>query len=179
MGDNGIKRIQRVSGRFCRFFMALMFLIPLLNVLYWVSFNDLPAELTADLPALASQPLSPFFLALALAVSLIPISVALYGIMILKRLFSLYENAVVFSVENVRCFRRLGYTLIAWVIASMVFTMLISIIISAGNPPGERVMVAQFGFSDLFALISGAIVVLISWVMEEGCRLENEQAYTV
>ncbi len=70
--------------------MALMFLIPLLNVLYWVFFNHLPAGLIADLPA-----------------------------------------------------------------------------------------VAQFGFLDPFALISGAIVVLISWIMEEGYRLENEQVYTV
>ena len=40
-------------------------------------------------------------------------------------------------------------------------------------------MVAQFGASDVGTLIIGAVVLLVSWVMKEASKLEDEQAHTV
>jgi hypothetical protein len=118
-------------------------------------------------------------LSLAFLASLLPVSVAVYGLGTLRSLFKLYENGIMFSSDNVRYFHRLGYVCIAWVIANAVFTTLISAIITFGNPPGERAIVAQFGTSDMANLIIGAIVLLISWVMDEGRKLEDEQAHTI
>ncbi len=101
------------------------------------------------------------------------------GAISLRELFKLYERAIVFSERNVNCFRRLGYTLISWVFANLIFVVLISVVLTFNNLPGERVVVAQFGSSDVVTLIIGAIVLLVSWVMEEASRLENEQAHTV
>jgi len=103
----------------------------------------------------------------------------MFGMVTLTKLFKLYENAIVFAAENVKYVRRLGYILICWVIASAVFTTLISIVISFANPPGQRMMIAEFQISDLSTLLIGAIVILISWVMEEGRKLEDETAHTI
>ncbi len=179
MKNEDMSRIQRVSGKFRWLFAVLIICTPLFMLLYWLFFNYLPSGLTTGLPAPVNQSLPLVTLMLAFLVSLIPLSVAIYGLFTLKRLFTLYENAIVFSVKNVQCFRHLGYTLISWVFANMVFVTLVSIVITFNNPPGERIVIAQFGISDIATLIIGAVVVLISWVMKEASKLENEQAYTV
>jgi len=110
---------------------------------------------------------------------MIPAAVAIYGAVTLRELFGRYEEAIIFAPENVRCYRRLGYTLILWVFANMAFIALISMVLTLGNPPGERHLVMQFGTSDLATLIIGAIVALVSWVMNEASKMRDEQAYTV
>lgn len=177
--NENINRIQRVSGTFRLLFTVLIFFIPIVTLMYWMLFNYLPDGLTTELPVKVSQALPLKTLLLAFLVSLIPISVAIYGAINLKELFKLYERAIIFSERNVNCFRRLGYTLISWVFANLIFVVLISIVLTFSNLPGERVMVAQFGVSDVGTLIIGAVVLLVSWVMKEASKLENEQAHTV
>jgi hypothetical protein len=142
-------------------------------------FNHLPSGLVTDLPVVASQALSLPTLLLAFLVSLIPVSVAIFGLIALKDLFSLYEKAIFFTAENVKCFRRLGTSLISWVVANLIFVTAISAVISFNNAPGERVIVAQFGVTDIAMLLIGFVVVLVSWVMDEAVKLEDEHAYTV
>jgi Protein of unknown function (DUF2975) len=177
--NENLNRIQRVSGTFRLLFTVLIFCIPVATLMYWLLFNYLPVGLTAELPVVVNQALPLKTLLLAFLVSLIPASVAIYGIINLKELFILYEKAIVFSERNVKCFRRLGYTLIYWVVANLIFVMLISIVLTFNNSPGDRMMVAQFGISDIGTLIIGAVVVLVSWVMNEASKLEDEQAHTV
>jgi len=177
--NENINRIQRVSGTFRLLFTVLIFFIPVANLLYWLFFNYLPVGFTTELPVVVSQALPFKTLLLAFLVSLIPVSVAVYGAINLKELFKLYERAIVFSEQNVNYFSRLGITMISWVFANLIFVVLISVVLTFNNLPGERVMVAQFGVSDVGTLIIGAVILLVSWVMKEASKLENEQAHTV
>lgn len=184
MANQNITRIQRISKRFRYLFTVLIFFIPLADFLFWLSFNYMPDSfLTPDgflagLPATADQDLSLLFLAFGFLISLIPVTVATYGMLTLSRLFRLYENAIVFTRDNVRLIRKLGYVIIAWVAANQLFTPLISAVITHGNP-GLPTITVSLNISDLSTLIMGSIVVLISWVMDEGRKLENEQMHTV
>ncbi len=177
--SENINRIQRVSGTFRLLFTVLIFCIPIITLLYWLFFNVLPVGFTTDLPVVVNQTLPLKTLVLAFLISLIPAFVAIYGMINLQKLFTLYEKAIVFSGQNVKCFRHLGYALIYWVLANLVFTILISIVLTVNNSPGERMIVAQFGISDIGTLIIGAVIILVSWVMDEAAKLEDEQAHTV
>ncbi len=177
--SDNINHIQRISGTLRLLSTVLLFCLPVTVLLYWLFFNFLPPGFTTELPVAVNQPLPSQTLLLAFLISLIPASVAIYGIINLKKLFQLYENAIVFSEQNVQCLHRLGYTLIYWVFANLVFTMLISITLTVNNPAGERMLVAQFGVSDIGTLIIGAVIILISRVMGEASKLKDEQAYTV
>ena len=179
MTNQSITRIQRISKRFRMLFTALIFFIPLADLLFWISFNHLHDEFLTGLPIIPSQDPTPLFLALGFIASLIPVTVAIYGLLTLSRLFKLYENAIVFAHENVRLIRKLGYVIIAWVVANLLFTPLISTIITHGNEGGLPTIAVFLSISDLLTLIMGAIVVLISWVMDEGRKLQDEQAHTV
>ena len=178
MANHGVERIQRVSGRFRLFFVVLVFCIPLLDALYWLFFNSLSHALI-EIPFMVSQELSFPTRTLAFLVSLLPVGIVTFGVYTLARLFALYEKAVIFSAENVKHFRTLGYTLLLWVIARLIYLPLLSITLSFNNPPGQRIVAAGFELVDVTALITGAVVLLISWVMDEGRKLEDEQAYTI
>lgn len=178
MHTHGVERIQRLSKRLRVMFVVMMFGVPLLDAGYWLFFNHLPQSLMA-LPFAVSQPPSFLIRTLAFLVSLLPVGIATYGVYTLARLFALYQEAVIFTTENVKLFRRLGYTLLLWVIARLVYLPLLSLVLTFNNPPGERTMVAGFYLLDITALVTGAVVLLIAWVMEEGRRLEDEQAHTI
>ncbi|NNE83230.1 MAG: DUF2975 domain-containing protein [Alphaproteobacteria bacterium] len=177
--DKGMNHIQRASRRYRVLFTVLIIGVPVFDLLYWASFNHLPEGFLTDLPVLPTQQLSVLSLALAFLVSLLPVSVAVYGLVTLKALFRLYEGGIIFSADNVKYFRRLGYSFIAWVVANTVFTPLISVVVTFANPPGQRVLSAQFGVLDIATLLIGGVVLLISWVMNEGRKLEDEIAHTV
>ncbi len=179
MDNDNINHIQRTSRRYGLLFKILIVCIPVFDLLYWASLNHLPTGFISSLPVVPTRDLPVVSLSLAFLASLLPVSVAVYGLSTLRSLFKLYENGIMFSADNVRYFRRLGYVCIAWVVANAVFTTLVSAIITFGNPPGERAIVAQFGTSDMANLIISAIVLLISWVMDEGRKLEDEQARTI
>jgi hypothetical protein len=179
MTNQSITRIQRISKRFRMLFTALIFFIPLADLLFWISFNHLHDEFLTGLPIIPSQDPTPLFLALGFLVSLIPVTVAIYGMLTLSRLFKFYEYGIVFAHENVRLIRKLGYVIIAWVVANLFFTPLISAVITHGNEGGLPTIAVSLSISDLSALVMGSIVVLISWVMDEGRKLQDEQAHTV
>ena len=177
--DDGLGHIRRTSRRFGLLAQVLVVLLPVLNLVFWVSFNVLPPDFLAGLPVspVGSLPLP--VLVAGFVASLLPVGVMVFGLLTLRTLFRLYEDGVIFSAANVRCFRRLGYAFIAWVLANIAYTPLLSVIITAVNPPGERALVVEVGSSELSALITGGIVLLIAWVMDEGRKLEDEQAHTV
>lgn len=177
--NENIARIQRVSGKFQLLFTFLLFCIPIITLMYWLFFNELPIGFVDELPVDVNKALPLETRVLAFLVSLIPTSVAIYGIINLKKLFKFYEKAIVFSEQNAKCFCRLGYTLIYWVGANFIFSLLISIVLTFNNSSDKRIIVVQFGVSDIGSLIIGAIIVLVSWVMSEASKLEDEQAYTV
>jgi len=181
MENENLIRIQRISGKFRLMFAVFLYAIPIVIFLYWLLFNylHLPVDITTELSAVINRPLTFQTLLLGFLVSLIPASVAIYGVFNLKELFKLYEKGIIFSEQNVKYFRHLGYSLIYWVVANMVFVTLMSIVLTFNNQPGQRMAVARFDLPDIGILIIGAVVVLVSWVMNEASKLEDEQAHTV
>lgn len=179
MTDNTIHHVQRVSRKYLILFNVLLVAMPVAVFLYWSFFNHLPDGFHTDLPVTPTQALSLSQLVLGGLVTFLPLAVALYGLLTLKALFQLYADAIMFSSENVKYFRRLGYVFIAWVMVNAIYTPLISLVITSANPVGERVLSVQFDIVDLFTLIIGGIILVIAWVMNEGRKIEDEQAHTI
>jgi hypothetical protein len=171
-------RIQLVSRRFRLLLTIIILLTPIATLLSWTFFNSLPTGFKSGLPVRVTEELSSMTLVLGFLITLVPMSVELYGALHLKRLFALYEQGIVFAEANITCFRHIGYALIGWVPTNMVYIMLMSLNINYAKPFGKRV-IFQIGTSDMVILFFGGVVLLISWVMKEAGRLEDEMAHTV
>lgn len=175
---NNVPRIQQVSRKLRYLLTVLLVLLPILSFFYWFFYNELPTGVYKVLPG-EHSPLAFSTRMIAYGISLLPIALMMLAIYSLVSLFKLYESAILFSLENVRYFRILGYSCCLWTVASIISTVFISALAAASNEQQNGLIITRFEFIDLFALLIGLVSLLVSWVMYEGHKLNNEQAYTV
>jgi hypothetical protein len=147
---------------------------------FWALFNrihaltpmiPLPVRVDHDLPALTRF--------LAYLCDLLPLGVIIYALMRLKTLFMLYERGYIFTEENVQCFRSLGRALIVWVGCDIVNRTLLGIVLTLDNPPGKRMLVIGLDGGDCTGTFVGIAVLIISWVMDEARKMQEEQALII
>jgi hypothetical protein len=91
------------------------------------------------------------------------------GIAVLYRLFKLYERGIIFTPANVECIKWLGlWTLAGWALSNAVE---ISKLITYDSAD------VNLGLTTTF--FGGVLVLLMSWIMEEGGKIQEEQALTI
>lgn len=174
------ERIMALSRKISLVCKWLIFCLPVVYGLFWTFFNQLygmgplpplPVRVDHDLPVLTRV--------LAFLVDMIPMGVILYGLRKLEGLFRLYEKGMIFTEQNVQYFRSLGRALIVWVGCDVVRNSLLSIVLTLDNPPGHRVVTVGLGSADFAAVFVGIVVLIISWVMDEGRKIQEDQALIV
>lgn len=179
------RRITVASRRLRYTCTALVFFLPLVNILFWTFFNQFyfsastgPASMV-PLPVQVSQELSGAIRLLAIATEMIPMMPMIYGLVKLKELFRLYENGHIFTTGNVACFRSLGRTLIAWVLCNVVKNSLLSVVLTLPHPPGQRIITLGLYSSEFTAVFVGIVILIIAWVMDEARMIQEDQALII
>ena len=97
----------------------------------------------------------------------------------LIKLFGLYSRGKIFTADNVRCIRRIGIVILIYNLLFPLYEMLMTFILTMNNPVGERLVRLGFGGTDIAQIVIAIMIILISWIMDEGRKMEEEQAYTV
>jgi hypothetical protein len=177
---DAIERVQTLSKRLRVVFTVVLVLIPVIQVLLWIFFNQLPKNMIPrDLPIAVQQNLPLSARLMALVVSFISAGIVMACVYCLIRLFSLYEKAEIFTKGTVKCIKKLGRLLIWLFVAGIIEQPLMSLALSLHNMPGHRMISLGLGSDDIVVLLIGVVVVLIAWVMDEGRLLYEEQQLTV
>jgi Protein of unknown function (DUF2975) len=179
--DN-LSKIKKFSVSFHSITTLLIVAIPLYYTIYWSLINHIPATLITV--NAASLPLSPNTLPIYLQLmgfiaSLLPSSALLYGLVNVRRLFAFYKKGVIFSLKHVGIFKNISKALLLWVLFSMLYESAKSVLFSLGNPPGSRVLELSFSSVELGTLIIGGFAYVVSWVMDEGRILAEENNLTI
>jgi hypothetical protein len=174
------QRITSVSRTLRLTCIGLMYCLPVLCAVFWALFNriyamvpmiSLPVRLDHDLPAVTRL--------LAFMSELLPLAALIYALLKLENLFSLYEKGHIFTEQNVRCFRSLGRTLIVWVACDIVSRTLLGIVLTLNNPPGKRLLVIGLDGGDFTGIFVGVVVLIVSWVMDEARKMQDDQALII
>lgn len=178
-----MEKLQKVSRRFKQLFQFLFYSTPIFYGAYWYYVDCLPRSIVFhNLPlGLRTHPIhfDWFSQSFAFFASILPASILMFTFYNLVALFRHYEQGQIFHEENVRCYRRLGYALFAWVIGGLIYSAFISFVLTINNGLGQRVIAVDIGTKDITTLIVGGIIILIAWVMEEAHRLSEENAHTI
>jgi hypothetical protein len=93
----------------------------------------------------------------------------LLGLWIIYRLFRFYESGLIFAPQPVRCIFWIG----VWLLAKWTLTNL---------EEASQFFTHNPSFIDLRIngyLLGGLLVLLVSWIMEEGSKLQEEQDLTI
>ncbi|ODN43834.1 DUF2975 domain-containing protein [Piscirickettsia litoralis] len=102
-----------------------------------------------------------------------------YGCFIIIRLFKNYERGLVFTKENVTLYNKIGWSALLWAILKPIAQSLQTFVLSLHLGPGHyavRILVQE---SSYIAGFIGLLIVIISYVMREGQRLQEQEDYTV
>lgn len=183
-----MNKIIKTSIFFRGLFQILLIALPLLLIVAWIqsagtfdmvngliNFNFIPAVYSDKI----LHPLSMSEKILALGASALPLIVQLYILFSLIRLFKLFEQGVIFSMNNVQYIRNIGYALILTQIMKAVHQGLMGFILTWRNPPGSRFASVTLDHTNLGVILVALMVILISWIMLEGCKIQEEQQLTI
>ncbi|MEZ8573404.1 DUF2975 domain-containing protein [Vibrio splendidus] len=182
-----MSNIQKQSRRVRMLLQSLFVLTPIMVCYFWLTVET-PYDfisstgifyLTYDIGNYTILPLTMATRIVAAFTSLLMSSILMYALMVLIRLFRNYERGEIFSLENAMSYQKLGYSLFYWVLGSVIYGSLMSVILSFNNPPGERIFEISFVGMDFLTLILGIIILIISWVMKEGYILADEHSQTI
>ncbi len=174
------QRIKKMSKRLRRVFQVCLFILPPFPVFYWFSYNHLPQVMHENIfPSgpLAWMPMNSRLIALAGDIpAIVVLTLALIS---LKRLFTLYEKGIYFQAENVALFRKLSRLAIWSVLADVFEKTVLELARTINFPPGHRILSIGFSSDHLKLLIVATIIMLISMVVEEGRKIQDEMQLTV
>ncbi|MEZ8648730.1 DUF2975 domain-containing protein [Vibrio splendidus] len=182
-----MSNIQKQSRRVRMLLQSLFVLTPIMVCYFWLTVET-PYDfisstgifyLTYDIGNYTMLPLTMTTRIVAAFTSLLMSSILMYALMVLIRLFRNYERGEIFSLENAMSYQKLGYSLFYWVLGSVIYGSLMSVILSFNNPPGERIFEISFVGMDFLTLILGIIILIISWVMKEGYIMADEHSQTI
>lgn len=179
--DN-ISKIQRLSVLLNRFFTALVIIVPLYYMIYWGFINELFYPLVTvntDPTPLSTTPLSIELQLAGFLVSLLPLGAFLYTVMKVKKLFAFYIKGEIFSLEQVQIFKKIAIGLTLWVVFSIIYESVKSVIFSINNSEGSRVLSIGVDSNQVALLVLSVIILLIAKIMDEGRVIYEENKLTV
>ena len=175
-----MKNIQRVSQ-----LLQVVLIVLAVGVLlsYFIGWVILPSHISVKGISLSvlphyvpiTHPISAQDKVVGFIVSLLPMMATIAVIGYLVLLFGLYAKGVIFDLQNVRIFNRIGRIMVGWcLLGSPIYQVLISLVLTIHNPPGHRMIMIHFAGSDLLLVIGSAMVWVMAWVMQEGVYMADE-----
>jgi len=181
-----MNKIKLVSRFFNGLFFILLFVLPLLVAMYWITDGVLLQKLVpfgisfrflpADLSHLSGfSPTIKFF---GFLISMLPTGVSMVILYFLIKLFARFKTGEIFSIENIKYLKKIGYTILTGqIIIHPIYDALIYATLTYGRKP--HMIAITFGTPQLKGIVTGILIILIAWILQEGYKLQQEQVYTV
>jgi hypothetical protein len=180
-----MNKIMLVSRLFRVLFQITFVAVPVCLILYWwnapspllilgnSTFIDLIPHEMPNFPMILQ--LSTQTKILGFLVSLIPATLILVVCYFLIKLFRLYEKNEIFSLNNISYLRKVAAVVIVGELVFLpIYQGLLSLVLTWHYHSHFVVFTINFSI-----LLLSLLLVLISWIMAEGCKLQDEQQYTV
>jgi hypothetical protein len=195
-------RIKKTSKYMSLFSGALLMALPLLSLIVW-SFTELNTtgsgvtfgfvvryflesiqkdicttpETYATLTSIHWTPTLRLFGFCANMIGMLPV---LLGLCVLRAMFKNYQKGEIFTLKNAILYRRLGFLcLLDGALTSWLSDTLLGLALTLTNTPGQGYLSVSFGTQNIPPIFYGAIVILVSWVMIEASKLQDDQKFTI
>lgn len=102
------------------------------------------------------------------------------GLGCLIQVFRRYARAEIFTLDNVRSYRTIGLLFFANALVAMPVSEALRVLGQTWDKgPGQRMLYVGFGTTNLENMVYGAIILIISWVMAEALRLQDDVSATI
>lgn len=183
-----MNRIKKVALFFRIVFQIIFIALPVLLIISWIyAPNELGfligifrVDAIPDVyrdsilhPLTAAEKIS------GCLVSSIPMMIQLFVFYCLIKLFKLYEIGKIFSLYHVKYIRNIGYALLMGQLIQPFYQFVMGFVLTRNNPHHYRYAKVTFTQNNVGILLIALLIILISWIMAEGYKLQEEQQLTV
>lgn len=177
-----MQKIKVTSRVFSIFFLLLSVIIPLITA-YLILFNfDLTIQIgfwSTIIPSMQRVDFSFAHRVIVLLIEALPLSVTVLIYHHLSKLFGLYERGFLFEQANIRLIKKIGILMIAGEGIALFFQPMMSVALTFNNPVGERVISIALGATNATTLVTGFIILVASWVVQEAHQLSADAQLTI
>ncbi|WP_421903302.1 DUF2975 domain-containing protein [Maridesulfovibrio sp.] len=177
-------KIKKMSIFLKYAFLLMLIAIPIFEFAGWILFDGDPESffiseflLTFDPDYLA--PLTDTQKALGLLVSIPYAGLGMYCCWQLVKLFGLYSQGLIFTADNSACYRRAAWALLIGEIVYPFTQTAVSYIATMNNAVGDRLICVGFDDTNIGNIVVACVILAISWVMDEGRKLQDEAELTI
>jgi hypothetical protein len=166
----------------------LIVLMLLLNAAAWINLplsamvlgNGLAFSLTDSLMATFKVNIStfPWWQRVGgIVLSSMPLVALVMGLGHLRALFQAYGRQEYFSIAGVRHLKRMGQSVMLWVLLNLLCQPALSVWMTMRQPAGERVLSVGFSSGDVVALFLAGCIAIIARILERAniLQVENQQ----
>ena len=108
------------------------------------------------------------------AVSLPLVGLGLFALWQLWRLFAEYAHGRALGQPALRHLRRFAWSVLATALLQPLAKAALSVALTVGNPPGQRLLSLSLGSSDYLALLLGAVLLAVAQVMHQAVLAAEE-----
>jgi len=98
----------------------------------------------------------------------------IYTLEQMRRLFAQFAKRQIFDITTSDLILRVGAGLLAIVVIAIIIHPLQAIILTSGNPVGQRAISVEIDDSDIGFLLSSGLLMVIGWAMRDAVALADE-----
>ncbi len=180
-----MEKIRRMSLILKYVFWLILILIPVTDFFGWMYLDGV-----AD-PFISPEGLGGFFVApqivgiqlsgkmLGFTASLPLVLLEIFSMWQMIKLFTLYSEGKIFTVDNTNCFSRAAWAFLLSELVSPIVQIGTTYAATMHNGVGERLILIKIDDSNLSGILLACVVLAISWVMDEGRKLNEDAELTV
>lgn len=181
-----MNKIKIVSTFFNRLFLAMMIIIPIMQVIAWVYapqelsflahmvvFSVVPREYEILHPLSFEEKMLGFI------VSSLPMLVELGVLYCLHQLFKCYAKGDIFSLQTIQSIRHAAYALLLTQVVHPIYEGMMGFVLTWHNPAGHRYAKVTFDQTNIGLLLMALLLILVSWIMTEACKLNEDHQFTI
>ncbi|MBK1615102.1 hypothetical protein CKO44_16665 [Rubrivivax gelatinosus] len=179
MPSDDIEPRSRRLRRLCRFVRGAVLLAAVV-LLAWplvlAARPELLAEIGRQSAGLQEHPLTldARGQALAIAAMLPPTALGLLLCSLLWRLFGAYQRGQALSAGAQRRLQQVGATLLALALVQPLSDAALSVALTIGNPPGQRLLTLGFDSGDYLLVVVAVTILAVATAMHEAVRAAEE-----
>ncbi|WP_259779568.1 DUF2975 domain-containing protein [Aestuariispira ectoiniformans] len=148
--------------------------LPLMEAAVWLNADWLKeTDAFADL-GLSYADLSLLRRVGALAISMVPVLILIYGLWRLVLLFSAYAAGRIFDTETAGHLKAFSICVLLNAIVEIMSTTALTAYLTFDRPEGERMVSVTVSDQEFGVLLMGGLLLVVAWVLGEGAKLADE-----
>ncbi len=168
---NNLNKISSISKGLKIIINILIFLLPLYYLQYWLLINITKEDLLQTDISMIQQ-------SMGLICSCLPLLILLILLIRIRDLLHYYINGELFLYEHVLIFKKIAKLFALWVIFSIIYEGIKSVIFSWNNI-NNRYLEIQIDANQTILIFMSLVIYVLALIVDEGRKIKEENSLTI